>query len=235
MNRPCRIWLRRVSSVIDRSDLELLDEAELSVNQRFVTETLRARHAGAHALLRRALGESLGRRPADLRFEAGENDRPRLSGYSGELDFNLSHSGPYVACAVVESGRVGIDVETDNPRMDFREILGRVATPAERSWIESQTPAEARQAFYHLWVLKEAYAKARGDGLNLPFAEITLMPREKGELILDLAATGDCPDAWHFELFRVNSDAALAVAMHGEPASSTDWSIEVLEGGDLLA
>ena len=235
MNRACRIWLRRVSSVIDRSDLELLDEAELSVNQRFVTETLRARHAGAHALLRRALGESLGCRPADLRFEAGENDRPRLSGYSGELDFNLSHSGPYVACAVVESGRVGIDVETDNPRMDFREILGRVATPAERSWIESQTPAEARQAFYHLWVLKEAYAKARGDGLNLPFAEITLMPREKGKFVLDLAATGDRSGDWHFELFKVSSDAALAVAVHGAAASNADLCIENMEGGDLLA
>ena len=126
MNRRCRIWLRRISSVLDHNDLDLLEETERAVNQRFATESLRARHAGAHALLRRALGQTLECAPADLRFEAGKNDRPRLSGYSGELDFNLSHSGPYVACAVVDSGRVGIDVEAHNLRMDYLEILGRV-------------------------------------------------------------------------------------------------------------
>ena len=233
MNRACRIWLRRVSSAIERSDIELLDEAERSVNRRFVTERLRARHAGAHALLRRALGESLGCGPADLRFEAGENDRPRLSGYTGEMDFNLSHSGPYVACAVVDSGRVGIDVEYVDCRMDYLTILDRVSSPKERSWIESLSSCEARRAFYRLWVLKEAYAKARGDGLSLPFANITLMPRGDG-FDLDFAATGDCPDEWNFSRYGVNGDAMLAVAVHGSDMSRAGCGIEFVEGYDLL-
>lgn len=233
MKGACRIWLRRAPSVIDRNDLDLLDESERSINRRFATESLRARHASAHALLRQALGQSIKCDPTDLRFERGRNDRPRLVGFPGQVDFNLSHSGPYVACAVVDSGRVGIDVETENSRVNYREILDRVASPAERSWINNKPPREAQRAFFRLWVLKEAYAKARGDGLNLPFADITLMPRRDG-FVLDLAAVGDSPDNWKFALYGVNEDAALSVATQTREASDTGNRFEVMEGSELL-
>ena len=233
MKGTCRIWLRRAPSVTDRVDLDLLDEPERSTNRQFATESLRARHASAHALLRRALGQTLGVDPSGLCFELGKNDRPRLANQQGMLDFNLSHSGPYVACAVVDARRVGIDVEIDNPRMDYCEVLDRVASPAERSWIQNKSPDEARRAFYRVWVLKEAFAKARGDGLNLPFAEITLMPRSSG-LVQELKATGERPEHWSIARFDVNEDAALAVAVKSEDPRRRGIRFEVVEGRELL-
>jgi len=46
--------------------------------------------------------------PGELVFAEGE--KPRLARESGP-DFSISHSGPWVGCAAVASGRVGFDVE----------------------------------------------------------------------------------------------------------------------------
>ena len=233
MTEQCLVWLRRAPALTAKNDLLLLDETELSVNQRFATETLRARHACAHALLRSALGQELKCEPSSLSFEPGRNDRPRLVGNSGEFDFNLSHSGAYVACAVVTTGRVGIDVEAINRKMDYTRVLSHVTSPAERAWLESKNPDSARRAFFRLWVLKEAYAKARGDGLNLPFADITLMPAEGG-FIQDFEAIGDTSENWMFKLHDVNQDAALAVAIKAQNTERR-YDIEIMEGGDYLS
>ena len=234
MMERCRIWVRRAPSITDRNDLRLLDESERSANQHFATEPLRARHACAHALVRHALAQSLGREPSSLRFEPGRNKRPRLVGFSHELDFNLSHSGPYVACAVSAPGSVGIDVEAINHRMDYVRILDHVASTAERAWLAAKGPGEARRAFFRLWVLKEAYAKARGDGLNLPFADITLMPRGC-DFVQDLEPVGDNSDDWVFALYDVNQDASMAVAVKTRGSQSDRVSFEIMEGSELLA
>lgn len=234
MAARCQIWLRRRPHVIDPDDYSLLDETERSANMRFATVSLRARHASAHSLLRRALGQTLDCDPSSLVFENGKNGRPRLSQNSGQFDFNLSHSGPYVACAVVTSGRVGIDVEAMKEQMDYVRILGHAASPAEQSWLVDKTPDEARLSFYRLWVLKEAYAKARGDGLSLPFSKITLMPKDNG-FLADLGAVGDDPENWSFALYRVNDDAALAVALTPHDAEKKETKIEIMEGGDWLS
>ena len=233
MMEQCRIWLRRAPPVTARNDLRLLDESERSATQRVATEPLRARHACAHALLRHALAQSLGLEPSSFRFEPGRNDRPRLAGISHELDFNLSHSGPYVACAVSRSGMVGIDVETINHKMDYARILSHVASTAERSWLQTKVPGEARRAFFRLWVLKEAYAKARGDGLNLPFTEVTLMPRGS-DFVLDLEATGDNPDDWVFALYDVNREASMAIAVKPRDTQNAGFSIRIMQGSELL-
>jgi phosphopantetheinyl transferase len=67
------------------------------------------------ALALRALGALLGRAvsPGELRFGRGE--KPRLAATAAAraagADFSISHSGPWVGCAAVASGRVGFDVE----------------------------------------------------------------------------------------------------------------------------
>ena len=62
------------------------------------------------ALALRALDALLDRAvsPGELVFAEGE--KPRLARESG-ADFSISHSGPWVGCAAVASGRVGFDVE----------------------------------------------------------------------------------------------------------------------------
>ncbi|MBV8144086.1 MAG: hypothetical protein JO184_03680 [Gammaproteobacteria bacterium] len=93
------------------------------------------------ALALRALGDLLGRRVAagELRFPAGEKPRlVRLGPAAADhtVDFSISHTGPWVACAALSGGRVGLDLEmgTDARILD--------------------------------WVVREATLKASGDGLR---------------------------------------------------------------------
>jgi phosphopantetheinyl transferase len=94
----------------------------------------RASLAGT-ALALQALARLLGRtvRAGEIVFARGE--KPRL-GAGAAPDFSISHSGPWVACAALNRGRVGLDVE-----------LG--------------ADARSRQ-----WVLREALLKAAGVGLR---------------------------------------------------------------------
>lgn len=85
-------------------------------------------------------------------------------------DFNISHSGRYVVCAVVSSGRVGIDIEQVVPveLEDFTEEF-----TAEELLRISRDPSPL-DAFFRLWTLKEAVLKADGRGLNASLREMII-------------------------------------------------------------
>lgn len=79
---------------------------------------------------------------------------------NGELHFNVSHSGEYLAIAISKSA-VGIDIqETKNIR---EGMYRKVVQPQEQELI-----GENRQNdFLRLWSLKESFVKAEGKGLRI--------------------------------------------------------------------
>ena len=96
-------------------------------------EQARASLAGV-ALALRALARATGRPvpPAELVF--GSEEKPQLAGSAA--DFSIAHSGPYVGCAALRGGRVGLDLEFGS------------------------------DARLHNWVAREAVVKAAGLGLR---------------------------------------------------------------------
>ncbi len=78
------------------------------------TDRAHATLAGV-ALALRALTRALGRevRASELLFVTDE--KPRLASSAeparAAADFSIAHSGPYVGCAALRGGRVGLDVE----------------------------------------------------------------------------------------------------------------------------
>lgn len=78
------------------------------------------------------------------------------------LDFNLSHSGDYVVCAVAAQGRVGIDVEQlrEIQLGDFQDIL------ASSAFERILSSTSRRQDFFREWTRLEAVLKADGRGLQ---------------------------------------------------------------------
>ncbi len=101
-------------------------------------------------------------------YEAGKivvekNGRPRFE--SGVPDFNLSHSGGYVA-AVVGEGRVGIDLQEENLSFDPLALASRFFSADEAKTVEKTPVCERSALFFRLWTQKEAVGKARGNGLS---------------------------------------------------------------------
>ena len=101
----------------------------------------------------------------------GPHGKPYLRGYL-DAHFNISHSGPYVACAVSDKP-VGVDVEQIRP-VEFC-VIQRVCTEEEQKSIFGYMPKSgefttvtdrrALTRFFEIWTAKEAEVKRTGAGL----------------------------------------------------------------------
>jgi hypothetical protein len=71
-------------------------------------------------------------------------------------------------------------VDVERVRADFagEDIARRFFAPAEVDALAASAPGEYVAAFFRCWTRKEAYVKARGDGLSLPLDrfEVPLEP-----------------------------------------------------------
>lgn len=84
------------------------------------------------------------------------------------IDFNVSHSGSYVICAITDYGSVGIDIEEIKPLdLDgFRNYM----KPEEWSAIGNSN--HQVEKFFEYWTQKESVIKANGMGLSIPIQDI---------------------------------------------------------------
>jgi len=146
--------------------VSLLDRGEQERAQRFRLPDDRERYRLGRVALRQVLGAWLDRDPALLRFRYGPHGKPALDGVvDAAPHFNLSHSGDLILLAFHASHEVGVDVERQQPDLDWRPIARRCLDSAEVESLLALPPAEAASAFFESWCALEAGLKARGMGL----------------------------------------------------------------------
>jgi 4'-phosphopantetheinyl transferase len=221
------LWAVRMDP-FDRPELldacrAVLSDHERQRADRFFTSALTERFIVSHALVRDVLAESTGVPAHDLKFTEDDLGRPRLEGVE-EIDFNLSHTDG-MAIVGVARHRLGVDVERFRDGLDLPGLGRRVLTPRERKTIEGPEAPEGRTRFFEYWTLKEAYAKALGIGIRMPFRDIDVQLGE--QLVVDLSAVADDATRWRFELF---GDAEFRVAIVAKPEKPADITIRVAEG-----
>jgi len=122
----------------------------------------------------------------------------------------VSHSRGLVACAFTGSGIVGIDVEVHRPRA-YSAIAEFAFGPGERA----RMGRDGADAFYRIWTLREAMAKATGDGLALA---------TDGR---DRAADGPDEGRW-----VAHSDGGRWLLAHRRPQPGVSLAIAVLVPAD---
>ncbi|MBE1456921.1 4'-phosphopantetheinyl transferase [Nocardiopsis terrae] len=215
---------------------EWLDDRERASVKRFVFDHDRRQYSVAHAMLRRVLALETGVPESGLEFGRTARGRPFLrepeGGWprgAGGIDFNLSHCRGTNALAVVRHRRVGVDVERcDRRDFDLDRLVGAFTTE-ERGWISAMPdPAERARAGLRLWTLKEAYAKARGLGLGLPFDSFAfhLAP---GRGVLGFVPPDDDRDGvWGFAELTSGRRTLLALAV--ECAHTPVTGVRVSDG-----
>ena len=198
--------------------------------QRFRFEKDRRRYLIGRGVLRTLLGRYLDLAPQDLRFETAAAGKPHLASGQGQLQFNLAHSGEYVLIAI--AGRaVGIDVEEIDDDFDAREVAAHFFSPGERRDLEMFTGRTRIEAFFECWTRKEAYVKARGEGLSLPLDQfdVSLRPGEPARLI---ATRPDPAEArrWQLSGLDVADGYKAALAVEGQ-----GWTLRFWDCPDELA
>jgi len=168
------VWRADLTAIED--DLEdLLCTEELARAAQIVHPRKRVLWARSRGVLRVLLGRYLDRDPLDLRFALGPHGKPALSSEgptrpaTGDLSFNLSHSGGLALVAVTAGRAVGIDVEiAAHRRVDELAVAARVLGDEQaRRLAVFDSQARAR-AFLHAWVAHEAVVKCLGLGLATP-------------------------------------------------------------------
>lgn len=167
-----------VDSGIGAIKCDLVDLAFGAKKQSWrLAEGVRADHAAGVAGIRAYSAlqvMELVERPIELVMDFGEKGKPYLKEYP--LFFNLSHSGDYVVCAVSD-GEIGVDIQKCSD-MNVMRIAERFFSMEESRALEAcGTEEERQQAFFRLWVRKEAYGKLLGEGL-LGVASVNLLPDE---------------------------------------------------------
>lgn len=90
--------------------------------------------------------------------------------FSLPVDFNLSHSGEYVVCAITNRGKIGVDIE----KIRAISLKGFKRYMTDSEWSRIQTSSNSEEAFFTFWTQKEAVLKASGEGLNVSLQEVHL-------------------------------------------------------------
>jgi len=122
------------------------------------------------------------------------------------IDFNITHSGDWVACAI-DSGGIGIDIEQikDINFTEFEEIL----SPKETEYINGKL-----KNFYQIWTLKESLLKALGVGVNKDLSSFTVEPYDKH--YAKVFENDKDEKQWHFYNFNLDENHSCSICSQSQ-------------------
>ena len=205
----------------------LLSDGERDRWRRFVFERDRHTYLVSRALLRTVLSRYVAMPPARFAFGAGPHGKPFLQGeqaWVGRLRFNLSHTDGMAVVAVAADREIGVDVESLGRRPPM-EVVQAAFTPAEAADLAACEPAAQAHRFWELWTLKEAYLKATGLGLALPFDAFGFELGAARELVLHLADARAPAGPWWLAQWRLEPGHLAALCMAHEGAAPVNLRV----------
>jgi 4'-phosphopantetheinyl transferase len=190
----------------------ILAQDERERADRYVRAEDRSRFIVGRGVLRTILGSYTGLDPDHLRFGYNPFGKPALAAAAeGQaIHFNVSHADGLALIAVTGAREVGVDVERIRPDLGTGEIAERFFSRVEVAALRALPAARRLEAFFACWTRKEAYLKARGEGLSLPLDrfDVSLGPEQPAALL----------------------------AVHDDPAEAVRWSLrELVPGPDHVA
>ena len=155
-----------------RTDIaEGLDAAVLAASERDRYQYRQEARLGRVAL-RHLLSRYGDTAPGDWRFETGRHGKPALVGACPAMEFNLSHSGHWLALAFSREAPVGVDVQVLDRERSVRRIARRYFSAPELVYLEGRQGDDYIAHFYRLWALKEAWTKAGGGALPTALGQV---------------------------------------------------------------
>jgi 4'-phosphopantetheinyl transferase len=163
------------------SDLLAPDEQQKAA--RFHFEKDRNHYSTARGLLRLILSSYVSQDPKNLRFTYNAYGKPALD--SGLLQFNVSHSHGLALYAVARYHQIGIDLEHMRTDFRWRQIVEQYFSAQEFNALLQLPESQQIKAFFDGWTRKEAFIKAKGQGLSIPLNQfdVSLSPAEPAALL----------------------------------------------------
>ncbi len=196
--------------------------AEIARAERFFEKRDRNGFVAARGILREILGRYIGRPAGELEFDYSERGKPSVRAEKGResVEFNVSHSGGIGLFAFAARGSVGVDVEKIRPGVSNIEIAERYFSPQEVKELQALAPALRNEAFFLCWTRKEAYIKARGEGLHIPLESfsVSLTPGAPEALVSEDSTN------WKLQSLSVAEEYVGALVGAGQDWQARFWS-----------
>ena len=217
------VWLAKLDDYPADSLKLLLAADELARAGRFHFDKDRNHYIVARGWLRKLLAAYLGVGAGELRFSYAEKGKPALEeSQRSSLNFNLAHSHGLAIYGFSRSREVGVDLEFVREDLADEKIAERFFSQGEIDVLR-KLPADLRkQAFFDCWTRKEAYIKARGEGLSMPLDEfdVSLRPGEAAALLRNHKEPGEVT-RWSMQSVAVPAGYVAALV-----ASGHDWRLK---------
>lgn len=122
---------------------------------------------------------------------------------TGDIDFNITHAGEFVACTIGSGVKLGIDIEQhqDICLPDYSNTM------SDAQWNDINNSVNPTETFFNYWTRKEAIIKADGKGLSIPLGTIRL-ERTIGY------AEGNC---WFIHQITIGEGYSASLACNSDP------------------
>lgn len=201
--------------VLDQFEATLAPD-EKDRARRFVFQPDRNSYIAARGILRELLGRYLSRAAGEIEFDYGAQGKPALRSGSSQMQFNVSHSHGMALFAFAVGREVGVDVELVRPDFAGEKIAERFFSSQEVKELRSLPAPAQDEGFFLCWTRKEAYIKARGEGLQIPLKSfhVSLTPGQPARL--------QAGDSSRWSLRSLRPDARYVGAVVGE---NQDWKL----------
>lgn len=206
--------------------LSLLSSEESYRYSSLKNESRQREFLWSRLLLRSLLSSYLDRETKTIQISYQAKGKPFVE--NAGLYFNLSHSGDLIACSFARA-EVGIDIEKMEETVKVQERCALLAksyfSSDEQVYLFDQSPESWTSTFFRIFTLKEAYAKALGRGLSLPFDQFTVpLPLKNPSHLESWECFSEIDQAHHVCLAHV---VATQIGGNYERKIS-DWSEESL-------
>ncbi|WP_241968119.1 4'-phosphopantetheinyl transferase superfamily protein [Streptomyces sp. ICBB 8177] len=186
----------------------------------------RSRFAASRLMVRYAAGAALHVPPDSVELAYKPGGRPYLRGCD-QVDVSLSHTKDLMVVGLNRRGRIGVDTELADRRIQYTSVERQLCTPAERELLADLPEPARERELLRIWTLKEAYTKALGQGMRLGFNQFGFGADGTSLLTPDgrQASRGE----WSFGTFWLPDRYLVSVACQDSGAESDgDTSVDTM-------
>ncbi|WP_373081859.1 4'-phosphopantetheinyl transferase superfamily protein [Zhongshania sp.] len=193
---------------------EMLSQAEVLQYQQLKHVDNGWDYLVSRALLRTVLAEYCELSPQEIEFQVNDFGKPELSNssVSSIIQFNTAHTSGLTVCVVTRDDAIGVDAECRAENPGILDVAEDYFSALELQALKSRDEAQQLDYFYRYWTLKEAYIKARGEGLSIPLHDFSVVLGDDGEFC---EFVGPDAESWDFRLLGQNAEYTAGLSMNG--------------------
>jgi len=220
------VWRARLDTQWSWAFDEALSLDDRARADRFRFESDRRKFCVARASLRLILGRYLKTKPGRLQLDTTQYGKPYFADQklSQGLRFNMSHSHQLALIAVTREREVGVDLEYMRSDFVTDEVATHFFSRSEAEDFCAVSPEMKTQSFFNCWTRKEAYIKARGEGLYCPLDQfdVSVVPGEPARLLNSRIDSGEVA-RWSFKELYPEPGYAATLAVESNPSKLVLW------------